>query len=150
MSNDLNVNCVGIFQVERVEGGTYDNADLHANSSGSIHVLGDLVIKNKLTITADHSATVLLPHKVTCETLSLTSEYSSNVNSNDLEVSGLFEPTVRKSSTASLYLKLKGPTQGKVNNSSTMNTWINWPDGKKTVDVSVDGSSVFSQRDWSG
>lgn len=148
--SDLNVQSVGFLIIKKVEGGTYDNVTLNAGSSGAIHVLGELIVKNKLTIIADHSATILLPVKVTCDTLNLTSEYSSNVNSNDLEVTGLFTATVLKAATASLYLKLNGPIQGSVTESGTMNTWINWPTGKKSVDVKVDQWSVFSERDWAG
>src|SRR5262245_14365129 len=106
MANDLNITSQGFLHVERVKGGTYDNAVLHAHSSGSIHVQGELNIKDKLTIIADHSATVLLPAKVTCGSLVLKSEYSSNINSNDLEVTDSCKATVLKAATASLYLKL--------------------------------------------
>lgn len=147
---DLNVESYGIFAVKRVEGGTYDNVTLWAHSSGSIHVLGDLKVTNKLTIIADHSATILLPHTVTCDVLDLSSKYSSNVNSDDLRVITSCKLTALKASTASLYMDLKCPLSGSVLESSTINVWVHWPDGRKTVDVAVDGWSVFGIRDWSG
>jgi hypothetical protein len=150
MANVLNVKSEGFLTIKRVNGGLYDSAVLHAVSSGSIHVMGDLSITGKLTIIADHSATVLLPAKVTCGSLDLTSEYSSNINSNDLEVADTSKVTVLKAATASLYLKLSGPMTGSVTESSTVNTWINWPQGKKSIDMNADSTSIFSERGWNG
>jgi len=145
---DLNVDANG--QVVRVYSGTYDTAELKAESSGSIHVLGDLTINDKLQITADHSATVLIPFKVTCDDLEVTSEYSSNVNSDDLEATSSFKLTVEKASTASLHLVLSCPITGSITESSTANLWIHWPNGKQPIDLNVDGGSVLQVRDWSG
>lgn len=148
--SDLEVECHGLFQVKRVEGGEYDNAKLWAHSSGSIHLRGDLTIKNKLTIIADHSATILLPHTVKCDILEIHSTYSSNVNSDNLQATTAFKLEVLKASTVSLYMALRCPITGSVRASSTGNLWVHWPDGRKTTDVSVDGWSVFSVRDWAG
>jgi hypothetical protein len=150
MENVLNVKAEGFLNIKRVKGGTYDSAVLHALSSGGIHVLDELNITGKLTIIADHSGTVLLPAKVTCGSLDLTCEYSSNINSDDLEVADYFKATVLKGATASLYLKLSGPITGSVTEASTLNTWINWPQGKKSEDVKTDSTSVFSERGWNG
>lgn len=147
---DLNVVSSGVFHIERVPGGTYQNAVLHAHSSGSIHALEPVTVLGKLTVIADHSGTVLLPKKIKCSSLELTSKYSSTINSNDLEVNDFCELNVTKASTCGLYMVLDGPVQGEVNESSTLNTFIKWPNGRKNIDEKVDGSSVFSQRDWNG
>lgn len=117
---------------------------------GAIHVLGELKIHGKLTIICEDRATVLLPDKVTCDSLELISEVSSNVNSNDLEVASECKARASRATTASLYLKLGCVLTGSVTQSSTMNTWINWPYGRKGTDVQVDSGSVFSERDWNG
>lgn len=148
--NDLTVDCQNLFNVCRVDGGTYDNGTLTARSSGSIHVQGDLTIKDTLKVTSDHSATTLMTHKVKSRFLEVKSLYASNVNSDDLEATDSFSLIVDQSSTASLFLVLGCGITGSIRNTSTANLWIHWTNGAKPIDVSVDKGSVLQVRDWNG
>lgn len=149
--NDLNVTDDGAFTVKVVKGGTYDNVTLTAKSGGSIHVTGKLVVNGTLTLVADHSGTILLPAKVLCQKLYLTSTYSSNINSDDLEVEGYNQLDVSWASTGSLYLVIRsGEIAGSVSEHSTLNTWVDFPNGFKSDTVTTDHTSLYTRRGWSG
>ncbi len=155
---DLNVTESGLFAVTEIKNGgthaagTYQNVTLKASSSGSIHVLDTLIVLGTLTIEADHSATILLPAKVSCSTLILKSKLASNVNSNDLEVDGKATITVEQSATASLYMVINsGNLAGWVTDGSTFNCWLHTPKGVSTNDtIQVDHSSSSSRIGWKG
>lgn len=148
-SNDLSVTSEGIFDVKVVKGGTYDNATLTAKSSGSIHVTGELTIKDTLTLVSDHSGTILMPAKVNCKTLFLTSSYASNLNTNDLKVTGPCQLEVSEASTGSLYMEIdSGEIAGSVRNSGLLNLWAYLPNGLKWDKVTCDHSSTYTRRGW--
>lgn len=147
---DLTIESKGILHIEKVPGGTYTNVKLYAHSSGSIHALEDLIVTGTLTLIAEDSGTILLPKKVKCKTLDLASKNASQINSNDLEVQAACTARVERGSTCGLYMVLAGPLSGSVSQASTLNTWIHWAVERQSIDISVDSSSVFTQRDWDG
>jgi hypothetical protein len=146
---DQNVDSSGFLHVEGVKGGTYGNVTLNAHGSGSIHAQEDLTVTGTLTLIAESSGTILLPKKVTCNNLVLTCRNSSQINSNDLEVSDA-KATVENASTCGLYMVVSGALSGSVSKSSTLNTWIHWKAANRAPAIGVDSSSVFSLRDWAG
>ncbi len=154
---DLNVVADSMHAVTAVkkgnqfEPGTYQNVTLTAKNGHSIHVYGPLVVIDTLIIIAESAATILLPQKVSCETLIVKGTLASNISANDLEVDDLATVTVDKAATASLHMVLNsGEIAGRVVYHSIFNSWVDWPNGLTSDTVQVDHTSSYSRKGWAG
>ncbi|MEL6275664.1 MAG: hypothetical protein AAFU03_11220 [Bacteroidota bacterium] len=160
MPNDKKVTQTGAFTVNNFPGGTFDNVILEATKGGSIHVTGQLIVNDELTIVADHSGTILLPAKVSCGRVKIHCSYSSTVNSNDLEVTDSPSATIPKpfvvnadhASTCGLYTVISGgQLNGSVQSTSTVNLYADIPSSVKISDqIRCDHTSDYTRRGWSG
>ncbi len=162
---NLNETESGAFAVKTVNSGTFQDVTLDATQGGSIHVTGSyLQVEGTLTIKANSGASVLLPNRVTCENLIIIATKGSTINSDNIQVGSAFDPSpvnpptppptpsicsisVDTSSTCGLYIiNEAGYLTGSVKNHSTLNLWVDFPNGLVSDAITYDKTSVYTKR----
>jgi hypothetical protein len=155
MPEDYTVECSGIFRVERAKGGTYKNVTLYAHGGGSVHVLELIFVEGKLTLRSESSATISMSGTIICRELEIICNHSAKIEADDLEFYDTCKLDIDVASTCNLYIATEGPISGSVNGEfftgSTLNAWIYWRQGKKSVNISESRwSTVRISNDWGG
>lgn len=152
---DYSLECEGVFKVKVAQGGTYKNVTLYAHHSGSIHVIDPIYVEGKLTLRCEESATISMSGTIICRELEIICRNSASIKSDDLEYYDSCNINISQASTCTLYIAAEGPISGSVGGEiltgSTLQAWIYWRQGKKSVSISKDyWCTVDIKNDWSG